>query len=138
MSIQGEAERFFASGRNGVAFKRDLSCRGPTSEQRGMCMSVQNVRTFYLRLAEDKALMAKVAKAAEELRAQSGTREGSEDRLLAETFALIEPLAKEAGCPFTLEDMESYVKSDERRLTDAEMAGISGGAVCGCVLFGAG
>ena len=101
-------------------------------------MSVRNVRTFYLRLAEDKALMAKVADAAEELKTRFPAREGSEDRLLTETFTLIEPLAREAGCPFTLEDMEGFLKSDEGQLADAEMANISGGAACGCVLFGGG
>ena len=100
-------------------------------------MSVEDVRRFYARLAEDKALMEELTKAGEALKYRLKTKEDFEERGLAETFALIEPLAREAGCPFTMEDMKTYVEGGVFDLTESEMEAISaGGTSLACFIVG--
>ena len=103
-------------------------------------MAVEDVRRFYARLAEDKALMEEVAKAGERLKEQFQfkTKEDFEARGLAETYALIEPIAREAGYSFTLADIESFGSSQDRDLSESELEAVSGGGVCVCILAGGG
>ena len=103
-------------------------------------MSVEDVRRFYARLAEDKALMQEVAKAGERLKEkfQFKTEEDFEAMGLAEMYALLEPIAREAGCSFTLADLESFGSSRDRELSESELEAVSGGGVCVCVIGGGG
>jgi hypothetical protein len=100
-------------------------------------MSVENVEKFYGLLAEDKELREKITNAGEELKSRLKTKEDVKDKGLAEGFALLEPFAREAGCPFTLEDLQSYQEGKERSLTDEELDAVAGGDFGGgCFLLG--
>jgi hypothetical protein len=101
-------------------------------------MSVENVEKFYAKLGEDQALREKVATAGKPLMNRIKTREDFEERGLAETFALIEPFAWEAGFPFTLADLDMFQKEKGHRLTDQELDAAAGGGTCACVVGGGG
>lgn len=92
-------------------------------------MSVQNVEKFYKLLTEDKSLMEKVTKAGEEFKNQIETRNDPDKSEMAGLWAVLDPIAREADCPFTLEDLEEYGKG-ERTLTDDELDAMAGGNFC--------
>lgn len=100
-------------------------------------MSFENVEKFYGLLAEDRVLREKVKNAGEELQSRFETMEDLENKGLAEAYALIEPLARDAGCPFTLEDLQSYQKGNMPNLTDEELDMVTGGDFGGgCAILG--
>ena len=102
-------------------------------------MSVEDVRRFYSRLAEDKELREKIAKAGEKLKDSIKTKEDLQDTDMAETFALLEPFAREMGCPFTVEDMRNFEQNPTVELADEDLDAVSGGkGVCVCVIGGGG
>ncbi len=103
-------------------------------------MSVQDVHGFFTRLGEDKALMEKVRKAGEGFKEQLQfmTGEDFEARGTAETYALLEPIAREAGYSFTLAELDSFENSQDWTLSESELEAVSGGGVCVCVLAGGG
>lgn len=103
-------------------------------------MSVEDVRKFFARLAEDKALMEEAVKAGETWKAefQAKTEDEYKARGLAETHALLEPIARKAGYSFTLADLKTFEKSRSRELSDSELDAVSGSGVCVCVIAGGG
>jgi hypothetical protein len=101
-------------------------------------MSLENVEKFYAKMGEEKELREKVSKAGERLKDQFKTKEELKEKAPAEIYRVLEPLAREAGCPFTLAEMEAYQKEKGRQLTDTQLDAVAGGASCGCVFGGGG
>ena len=100
-------------------------------------MSVENVEKFYALLSKDKKLIEKITKASEKLKNRLTVKGKFGEKDLAEIYTLIEPFAREVGCPFTLAELESYKKGKVAELTDEEIAAASGGG-CGCFVGGGG
>ena len=102
-------------------------------------MSVEDVRRFYSRLAEDKELREKIAKAGEKLKDSIKTTKDLQDTDMAKAFALLEPFAREMGCPFSVEDLRSFEENPTVELADEDLDAVSGGkGVCVCVIGGGG
>ena len=102
-------------------------------------MSVEDVRRFYSRLAEDKELREKIAKAGEKLKDSIKTKEDLQDTDMAKAFALLEPFAREMGCPFTVEDLRNFEQNPTAELADEDLDAVSGGkGVCVCISGGGG
>ena len=90
-------------------------------------MAKENVAKFFEKLASDVALAEKLAKAGEKY----GDRGTDEAAVKAATEAVILPIAKEAGFPFTIEEFVAYNKERQGKLegevSDDEMAHAAGG-----------
>ena len=89
---------------------------------------MDNVKKFFAQLKTDAELQKKV-KAAQD--AYKGDLK--DDAKVAEAVLL--PIAKEIGLPFTVADFNAYKDAQEGEASDDELEAVAGGALC---LFGTG
>jgi predicted ribosomally synthesized peptide with nif11-like leader len=80
-------------------------------------MSVKDVRAFYEKVAEDKALQTKVKALAEKVRSQ-------EEAAVKEIVGI----ASAAGFRFTTADLESARKERIEKLSEQDLQAVAGGA----------
>ena len=94
-------------------------------------MAKENVKKFYQKLANDKALQEKLAKA------QEGYEGDLNDRqTIVETVFL--PIAKEAGFDFTAEELKAAERElvEEKGISEEELENVSGGWGFCCLIGG--
>ena len=95
-------------------------------------MAKENVGKFYDKLAQDAALAEKLNALDKDFAEKNGA--SSDDAAMREKAvdAIIIPLAKEVGLPFTLEELKEYEQDQVKNMTLSEdeldqVAGGSGG-----------
>ena len=95
-------------------------------------MAKENVKKFYEKLANDKALREKLAKAQE-----SYTGDLNDRQTIVETVFL--PIAKEAGFDFTAEELKAAERElvEEKGISEEELENVSGGGGL-CIFIGGG
>jgi pantothenate synthetase len=95
-------------------------------------MAQENVKLFQEKLLESEELKAKLKAAGE---AYTGDKADAEK--IAE--AIIIPLAKEAGLPFTVEELKAAeaAMGQEGALNDEELEAVAGGKLAFCFILGA-
>ena len=86
-------------------------------------MAKENVKKFYQKLSNDKALQEKLAKAQESYGGAPNDRQ-----TIVETVFL--PIAKEAGFDFTAEELKAAERElvEEKGISEEELENVSGGA----------
>ena len=92
-------------------------------------MAKENVGKFYDKLAQDAALAEKLNEMDKDFAEKNGT--SVDDAAMREKAveAIIIPLAKEAGLPFTLEELKEYEQEQlkEMNLSEDELDQVAGG-----------
>ena len=92
-------------------------------------MAKENVGKFYEKLAEDAALAEKFSELDKDFAEKNGT--SADDAAMREKAAeaIVLPLAKAAGLPFTLEELKEYEQEQlqEIQLSEDEMEQVAGG-----------
>ena len=92
-------------------------------------MAKENVGKFYDKLAQDAALAAKLNEMDKNFAEKNGT--SADDAAMREKAveAVIIPLAKEAGLPFTLEELKEYEQDQMKNMTlsEDELDQVAGG-----------
>ena len=92
-------------------------------------MAMENVGKFYDKLAQDAALAEKLNALDKDFAEKNGA--SADDAAMREKAvdAIIIPLAKEAGLPFTLEELKEYEQDQikEMNLSEDELAQVAGG-----------
>ena len=83
-------------------------------------MAKENVGKFYEKLAQDAALAEKLNALDKDFAEKNGT--SADDAAMREKAveAIIIPLAKEVGLPFTLEELKEYEQDQMKNMTLAE------------------
>ena len=107
-------------------------------------MAKENVAKFYEKLAEDAALAEKLNALDKDFAEKNGS--SAEDAAMREKAvdAIIIPLAKEAGLPFTLEELKEYEQEQMNNMTlsddelDQVAGGRKGGGINACAFLGFG
>ena len=93
-------------------------------------MAKENVGKFYDKLAQDAALAEKLNALDKDFAEKNGA--SSDDAAMREKAveAVIIPLAKEVGLPFTLEELKEYEQEQMNNMTlsDDELDHVAGGA----------
>ncbi|WP_027397968.1 Nif11 family protein [Anaerovibrio lipolyticus] len=93
-------------------------------------MAKENVGKFYDKLAQDAALAKKLNALDKEFAEKNGA--SSDDAAMREKAAeaIIIPLAKEVGLPFTLEELKEYEQEQlkEMNLSEDELDQVAGGS----------
>ncbi|ORU00105.1 hypothetical protein D081_1199 [Anaerovibrio sp. JC8] len=92
-------------------------------------MAKENVGKFYAKLAQDAALAEKLNALDKDF---ADTNEGSADDIAFRekaAEAIVLPLAKEAGLPFTLEELKEYEQEQLKNMTlsEDELDQVAGG-----------
>ena len=92
-------------------------------------MAKENVGKFYEKLAQDATLAEKLNALDKDF---ADTNEGSADDIAFHekaVAAIVIPLAKEVGLPFTLEELKEYEQEQlkEMNLSEDELAQVAGG-----------
>ena len=94
-------------------------------------MAKENVGKFYEKLAQDAALAEKLNALDKDFAEKNGT--SSDDAAMREKAvdAIIIPLAKEVGLPFTLEELKEYEQDQVKNMTlsEDELDQVAGGAI---------
>ena len=94
-------------------------------------MAKENVRKFYEKLAQDAALAEKLNALDKDFAEKNGT--SVDDAAMREKAveAIIIPLAKEVGLPFTLEELKEYEQEQMKNMTlsDDELDQVAGGGL---------
>ena len=92
-------------------------------------MAKENVGKFYDKLAQDAALAEKLNALDKDFAEKNGT--AADDAAMREKAveAIIIPLAKEVGLPFTLEELKEYEQDQMNNMTlsDDELDQVAGG-----------
>ncbi len=92
-------------------------------------MAKENVAKFYEKLAEDAALAEKLNALDKDFAEKNGT--STDDAAMREKAveAIIIPLAKEVGLPFTLEELKEYEQEQvkNKALSEDELEQVAGG-----------
>ena len=92
-------------------------------------MAKENVGKFYEKLAQDAALAEKLNALDKDFAEKNGT--SADDAAMREKAveAIIIPLAKEVGLPFTLEELKEYEQEQmkEMNLSEDELDQVAGG-----------
>jgi hypothetical protein len=92
-------------------------------------MAKENVGKFYDKLAQDAALAAKLNEMDKNFAEKNGT--SADDAAMREKAveAIIIPLAKEVGLPFTLEELKEYEQDQMKNMTlsEDELDQVAGG-----------
>ena len=92
-------------------------------------MAKENVGKFYDKLAQDAALAEKLNALDKDFAEKNGT--SADDAAMREKAveAIIIPLAKEVGLPFTLEELKEYEQDQMKNMTlsEDELAQVAGG-----------
>ena len=92
-------------------------------------MAKENVGKFYEKLAQDAALAEKLNALDKDFAEKNGA--SSDDAAMREKAveAIIIPLAKEVGLPFTLEELKEYEQEQmkEMNLSEGELDQVAGG-----------
>ena len=92
-------------------------------------MAKENVGKFYEKLAQDAALAEKLNALDKDFAEKNGT--AADDAAMREKAvdAIIIPLAKEAGLPFTLEELKEYEQEQMKNMTlsEDELDQVAGG-----------
>ena len=92
-------------------------------------MAKENVGKFYDKLAQDAALAEKLNALDKDFAEKNGT--AADDAAMREKAveAIIIPLAKEVGLPFTLEELKKYEQEQlkEMNLSEDELDQVAGG-----------
>ena len=92
-------------------------------------MAKENVGKFYAKLQEDATLTAKLNELDKDFAEKNGA--SADDAAMREKAveAIIIPLAKEAGLPFTLEELKEYEQEQlkEMNLSEDELDQVAGG-----------
>ena len=107
-------------------------------------MAKANVGKFYEKLAQDAALAEKLTALDKNFAEKNGT--SADDAAMREKAveAVIIPLAKEEGLPFTLEELKEYEQEQlkEMNLSEDELdqvaGGRKGGGINACAFLGFG
>ena len=93
-------------------------------------MAKENVGKFYDKLAQDAALAEKLNALDKDFAEKNGT--SADDAAMREKAveAIIIPLAKEVGLPFTLEELKEYEQEQlkEMNLSEDELDQVAGGS----------
>lgn len=101
-------------------------------------MSKENVRLFFGKLSKDTALQEKFKMAGQKYSGQEPDASRIDEICQAEIL----PLGKEAGFDFTLAELREFMNekqpSGTARITDDELAAVTGGGTCACAMFGVG
>jgi hypothetical protein len=94
-------------------------------------MAQENVKLFQEKLLESEELKAKLKAAGE-----AYTGDKTDAAKIAE--AIIIPLAKEAGLPFTVEELKAAgaAETQEGALSDEELEAVAGGRKAICMIYG--
>ena len=92
-------------------------------------MAKENVGKFYEKLAQDAALAEKLNALDKDFAEKNGA--STDDAAMREKAveAVIVPLAKEVGLPFTLEELKEYEQEQVKNMTlsEDELAQVAGG-----------
>ena len=92
-------------------------------------MAKENVAKFYEKLAEDAALAEKLNAMDKDFAEKNGA--SADDAAMREkaVAAIVIPLAKEVGLPFTLEELKEYEQDrlKEMNLSEDELEQVAGG-----------
>ena len=92
-------------------------------------MAKENVAKFYEKLAQDAALAEKLNEMDKDFAEKNGT--SADDAAMREkaVAAIVIPLAKEVGLPFTLEELKEYEQEQlkEMNLSEDELEQVAGG-----------
>jgi pantothenate synthetase len=94
-------------------------------------MAQENVKLFQEKLLESEELKAKLKAAGE-----AYTGDKTDAAKIAESVII--PLAKEAGLPFTVEELKAVETAMEQEgaLSDKELAAVAGGRMAICLIVG--
>ena len=102
----------------------------PTNAEGENTMAKENVGNFYEKLAQDAALAEKLNALDKDFAEKNGT--SSDDAAMREKAvdAIIIPLAKEIGLPFTLEELKEYEQEQMKNMTlsEDELDQVAGGS----------
>ena len=94
-------------------------------------MAKENVVRFFEQLATDKAMTEKLAAADKDYAEKHEVKAGDEAARKAAVEAILVPLAKEAGFPFTVDELAAYEKEQQGKLKGKlaydEMENVAGG-----------
>ena len=101
----------------------------PTNAEGENTMAKENVGKFYEKLAQDAALAEKLNALDKDFAEKNGT--SADDAAMREKAveAIIIPLAKEVGLPFTLEELKEYEQEQMKNMTlsEDELDQVAGG-----------
>ncbi len=92
-------------------------------------MAKENVGKFYEKLAQDAALAEKLNALDKDFAEKNGTAADDAATREKAVDAIIIPLAKEAGLPFTLEELKEYEQDQVKNMTlsEDELDQVAGG-----------
>ena len=92
-------------------------------------MAKENVGKFYEKLAQDAALAEKLNALDKDFAEKNGTAADDAATREKAVDAIIIPLAKEAGLPFTLEELKEYEQEQMKNMTlsEDELDQVAGG-----------
>ena len=95
-------------------------------------MAKENVARFFAKLSSDKVFAEKLSAADAAYAKTHDAKNVDENARKAAAEAILLPIAKEAGLPFTVEELASYEKEKMEEISgevsDDEMANAAGGA----------